>query len=107
MFCGQIASSLIWVATQLHGHFSLPGMTLEMRRVGQARKGQEPFIPFIGSRHLCFIKVTVELRELSALRVVLSTVLCSLLFSFITLINFPCVGRRNKNTYLASFSLST
>lgn len=94
MFCGQTASSLVWAAAQLHEHFNLPGMVLEMRCVGQARRGQGPFVPFVSSPHLGFIKVAVELRWLSALKVVLSTVLCCLLFCFITLMTSLCRGKK-------------
>lgn len=107
MFCGQIASSLIWVAAQLHGHFGLPGTALELRHVGQGKKwGDKPFVLLISSPWLCFIKVTTELGWLSALKMFLSTVLCCLLSCFITLMNFPCVGRRCKNTYLTSLPVS-
>jgi len=78
-----------------------------MRCVEQATRGQEPFVPFVSSPHLCFIKVTVEMRWLSALKVVLSTVLCCLLFCFVTLMNILCVEVRNENTCFTFLPLNT
>lgn len=73
-----------------------------MRHVGQACREPEPFVHFVSDLHLGVTKVTMELRWLSVLKMVSSIMLCCLCFCFITLMNFPCVGRRKKK-YLPHF----
>lgn len=88
--------SLLWLTAQLHEHFSIPGVVLEVRHVGQACRGPEPFLHFVSDLHLGVTKVIMELRWLSVLKMISSIMLCCLCFCFVTLMSFPCVGRRKK-----------
>lgn len=97
-----MSSSLLCLTAQFHEHFSIAGVVLEVRHVGQACRGPEPFLHFVSDLHLGVTKVIMELRWLSVLKMISSIMLCCLCFCFVTLMSFPCVGRRKKK-YLPHF----